>query len=161
VWLKGDTVTALSWMDKGHVKSSLAINASMVAVMQSVHANMPVLGGIHVPAADNKLADKLSRTAQAGLSVEDLVSETPELHGVDILELGMGDVLPLCNPLKVVDSQPAFGAFWSRVRDCLPLHRCGPSPLPRVSPGVPSDHSEGGVGCPSESPPPYCPTTST
>jgi hypothetical protein len=121
VWLKGDSVTALSWIDKGRVKSSLAINASMVAVMQSVHANIPVLGGIHVPAADNKLTDKLSRTAQAGLSLADLVSKTPELQDVDILDLDMGNVLPLCDPLKVVDSQAAFGAFWTRVRDCLSL----------------------------------------
>jgi hypothetical protein len=121
IWLKGDSVTALSWMDKGRVKSTLAINASMVAVMQSVYSNMPVLGGVHVPAESNKLADAISRIAQSGRDLAELVRVTPELQGVEILDLRMEEVLPLCDPHKEVDSEAAFGAFWTRVRDCLPL----------------------------------------
>ncbi|KAJ1405073.1 hypothetical protein B484DRAFT_404565, partial [Ochromonadaceae sp. CCMP2298] len=114
IWLKGDSMTALSWMDKGRVKSTLAINASMVAVMQSVHSNMPVLGGFHVPAESNPLANEISRIAQSGRNLAELVRVTPELQGVEILDLKMGEVLPLCDPHKEVNSEAAFGAFWTR-----------------------------------------------
>jgi hypothetical protein len=159
VWLKGDSATALSWMDKGRVRSTLAINASMVAVMQSVHSNMPVLGGYHVPAELNSLADKISRIAQTGRDLAELVRVTPELHGVEILDLKMDAVLPLCDPHKVVDSEAAFGAFWTRVREVLPLQRCCPQSTPSGVPLGVSDNSGGaGGGFPSESSlPPFFP----
>jgi hypothetical protein len=121
VWLRGDSKTALSWMEKGRVKSELAVNASMVAVMQTISVNMPFLGQNHVPAEKNPISDELSRTAQKGRTVDDLVRDLPELQGVPILSLDMAEIIPLCDPHKQITSDGDFSSFWSRVRAVLPL----------------------------------------
>jgi hypothetical protein len=60
LWMHGDSMTALNWARKGRVKGELAINASIVAVMQSATADMPLLGDEHLPAVLNPHSDLIS-----------------------------------------------------------------------------------------------------
>ncbi|KAJ1387352.1 hypothetical protein B484DRAFT_409925, partial [Ochromonadaceae sp. CCMP2298] len=73
LWLTGDSKSALSWAEKGRVKSERAVNASLACVMQSVKLNMPLLGIDHLPKEVNTSADGISRRAEGSLSLCELV----------------------------------------------------------------------------------------
>ncbi|KAJ1382137.1 hypothetical protein B484DRAFT_461937, partial [Ochromonadaceae sp. CCMP2298] len=77
VWMRGDSFTALTWAEKGRVRSERAINASLYSVMQSVKLCMPFLGWDHLFALLNKRADKISRRAEGTLSLRELVDSDP------------------------------------------------------------------------------------
>jgi hypothetical protein len=64
VWLRGDSATALSWAEKGRVKSERAVNASLVSLLQSVKLNMPLLGIIKLAKELNTRADLISRRGE-------------------------------------------------------------------------------------------------
>jgi hypothetical protein len=119
VWLRGDSTTALSWAEQGRVKSERAINASLVAVMQSVKLNVPVLGTVHLPKERNTRADRLSRRAETSLSLRELVESDPGMAGADIIDLQMEDIVPLCDPAKRIDTPDALEAFWARAQEVL------------------------------------------
>jgi hypothetical protein len=116
VWLRGDSDTALKWGVKGRVKSTLALNACLVNVIQSVKCNMPVLGEEYIPAALNKDPDGMSRLHEKGITLEQWRAEHPRLHSVPILDLHMSLIVPLCNPANRIDSAQAFESFWARAR---------------------------------------------
>jgi hypothetical protein len=116
VWLRGDSSTALTWGMKGRVKSTVALNACLVTVMQTVRCNMPIFGGEHVPAAENVDPDEMSRLPAAGESLEQWRAQHPRLHSVPILDLKMGDIISLCDPAGRIDNEGDFCGFWARAR---------------------------------------------
>jgi len=114
--LHGDSLTALNWARKGRVKGELAINASIVAVMQSATADMPLLGDEHLPAVLNPHSDLTSRQADSGLTLAQLIEQSDHMRGMRVLDLGMEDILPLCDPRKALETEDDFGSFWAAVR---------------------------------------------
>ncbi|KAJ1396489.1 hypothetical protein B484DRAFT_407317 [Ochromonadaceae sp. CCMP2298] len=94
VLIRGDSTTALTWAVKGRVKSELAVNASIVAVMQSVKLNMPLLGTVYLPKEFNTRTEDISRRFETNLSLRELVDRNPGMAGADILDLEMGLVPP-------------------------------------------------------------------
>jgi hypothetical protein len=116
VWLRGDSSTALKWGVTSRVKSTLALNACLVSVIQTVKCNMPILGSEYIPAADNLDPDGISRLHETGLTLEQWRDQHPHLHSVPILDLGMESILPLCDPALRIDNEEAFCGFWARAR---------------------------------------------
>jgi hypothetical protein len=119
VWIRGDSTTALTWAVKGRVKSELAVNASIVAVMQSVKLNMPLLGTVYLPKEVNTRSDDISRRFETNLSLRELVDRNPGMAGADILDLGMGLVVPLCDPTYRLHTPEALETFWARAQLAL------------------------------------------
>ncbi|KAJ1411903.1 hypothetical protein B484DRAFT_455519 [Ochromonadaceae sp. CCMP2298] len=119
LWLMGDSKSALSWAEKGRVKSERAVNASLACVMQSVKLNMPLLSIDHLPKEVNTSADGISRRAEGSLSLRELVDLDPRIAGADILELGMEPVLALCDPTKSISSPSDLESFWAQAQAVL------------------------------------------
>ncbi|KAJ1379138.1 hypothetical protein B484DRAFT_412460, partial [Ochromonadaceae sp. CCMP2298] len=119
VWLRGNSSTALKWGVTSRVKSTLALNACLVTVMQMVKCNMPVLGTEYIPAPDNPDPDEMSRVHEKGLTLEQWRAQHPSLSQVPILDLKMETILPLCDPALCIDNEDAFCGFWARARDAF------------------------------------------
>jgi hypothetical protein len=119
LWLRGDSTTALTWAAKGRVKSVPAVNASIVAVMQSVKANMPLLDQVHLPKEQNTRADRLSRRSETSLSLRELVNSDPGMVGADIIDLRMSLIVPLCDPTHRLHTPEALESFWARAQAAL------------------------------------------
>jgi hypothetical protein len=118
-WFRGDSTTALSWMKKGRVRSELAVNASLVALMQMIKVNMPLLGAVHLPKELNTRADRVSRRAETNLSLRELIDSDRGMVGTPILVLKMQHIVPLCDPMRRLDTPQALEAFWSRAQAAL------------------------------------------
>jgi hypothetical protein len=118
-WFRGDSTTALSWMKKGRVRSELAVNASLVALMQMIKVNMPLLGAVHLPKELNTRADRVSRRAETNLSLRELIDSDRGMVGTPILDLKMQHIVPLCDPMRRLDTPQALEAFWSRAQAAL------------------------------------------
>jgi hypothetical protein len=116
VWLRGDSSTALKWGVTSRVKSTLALNACLVSVIQTVKRNMPILGSEYIPAADNSDPDGMSRLHEEGLTLEQWRAQHPRLHNVPILDLDMGDIISLSDPAGRIDNEEDFCGFWARAR---------------------------------------------
>jgi hypothetical protein len=119
VWLRGDSVTALTWADKGRVKSERAVNASLFSVMQSVKLGMPVLGWDHLPKELNTRADRISRRAETSLSLRALVDSDPGMVDAEIIDLHMEQEVLLSNPMHRLDTPGALESYWARAQEVL------------------------------------------
>jgi hypothetical protein len=38
------------------------------------------------------------------------------MRGMRVLDVGMEDILPLCDPRKSLETEDEFGSFWAAVR---------------------------------------------
>ncbi|KAJ1385755.1 hypothetical protein B484DRAFT_440366, partial [Ochromonadaceae sp. CCMP2298] len=104
--LEGDSASALAWAEKGRVRSDLATNAAIVFVLLGVATGIQVLWGKHVPAKENGRTDYMSRLSEDGKDWEGLAREHPDLTGMRVLDLDVGELLQLARPGDQTDSTP-------------------------------------------------------
>jgi hypothetical protein len=91
----------------------------MVCTLQTVTRRMPVLGTHHLPAELNTNADMLSRLAASLLTLEQALQQSDELRGASVLDVRMGNILPFCDPHRVVENEGEFERFWAGAWETL------------------------------------------
>jgi hypothetical protein len=121
VMLRGDNMSAMTWAHKQSFKSATAFNAACVHVVQGVQHGLDVVAWEHLPHTEaydyNWRCDYASRgTAWATILALDKCDPVPRLpHTLPQWELDEEHILPLCDPHRPTDTQPAFAAFWRHI----------------------------------------------
>lgn len=129
ILLRGDSVSALSWAQKGSVRSDLAIRAAaMWAQFTSVFA-VNIVGTAHLSHERNSRTDILSRH---GTWLDVLVTDRAEYGGtlpsiVPELLLPCKDLLLLVNPTRTLESSSDFYSFFSESLQFLASPLLNPS----------------------------------
>ncbi|KAJ1437168.1 hypothetical protein B484DRAFT_392945, partial [Ochromonadaceae sp. CCMP2298] len=114
IWLRSDSITSLTWAEKGRVRSELAINAALVSIMQCVKRDVNVLGVDHLPKELNDNSDRISRRAETKLSLRQLVDSSPVMAGAEIIDLQAHDIVLLSDPMRRIDTPSTLAHFWTR-----------------------------------------------
>jgi hypothetical protein len=130
---RGDSMSALTWVDKGSVKSTHAIRAAMLWAHTAVRHKAKVTGTTHLAGKVNTCTDCLSRE---GTWAEVLVCDW-QRHGSYTLPASLprldftcaARVLDLCNPALPLDTEAQFTTFLKDSRSFLdePLGMCQPN----------------------------------
>jgi hypothetical protein len=111
---RGDSMSALSWTQRGTVRSDVAIPAAfMWALFVSSHQT-DVVAVDHISHERNSRADILSRSG----SWTDVLREDKLRYGgslpseLPFLDLACQPLLQLCNPRRDIDSDLKFVSFF-------------------------------------------------
>jgi hypothetical protein len=122
VVVRGDSTTALSWMDKQKVSGEAAMNAALVLVSLCIKFGIEINYLEFLKGVENHKADRLSRLLEKGMSIEAAM----EINGhsgaevVDLLEDPASAVLvEMCNPGRGLNSEENFKAVWTAVRNAI------------------------------------------
>jgi hypothetical protein len=111
---RGDSVSALTWTQKGTVRSDVAIHAALVWGMYITANDTDVVATVHISHAQNSRPDILSR----GGRWSEVLREDKRNHGgtlkkdVPRLDLGGLDLIKLCDPRRSIDSDEEFADFF-------------------------------------------------
>ena len=134
VGIRGDSVSALSWLDKQHYKGSLTGNASIVFTLLQVQSKIAVVSSEAISSEANWQTDKLSR----GTSVAEMAILYPsELGSLTEFEFptGMIDrVLSDCDPRRESFNDDSVTRLWENVSTLwgtVPAGSWGEGPLTR------------------------------
>jgi hypothetical protein len=134
VGIRGDSVSALSWLDKQHYKGSLTGNSSIVYTLLQVQSKIAVASSEPISFEANWKIDKLSR----GTSVSEMARLYPiELGSLTEFEFptGMIDrVLDDCDPRRESFNDDSVTRLWENVNTLwgtVPAGSFGVGPLTR------------------------------
>lgn len=122
VAMRGDSVSALTWVSTERYRGSNVSNASMVFTMLCITQELVVKESTHISGSDNGKCDALSRLWESGKSVNDVMrsiglegSRDVDLQGCPHVRL----LLTSCNPSIVFDTESDFMRFWDDIRGAL------------------------------------------
>jgi hypothetical protein len=123
VSLRGDSITALTWAITERTGGAIVTRAVMVWALLCVAADINIHEVVHLPGAENKVCDSLSRRCGVHpLSVKDHVcaiglspaDEVDLQANSDVMEL-----LQLCKPASILESDEQFTVFWMAARSAV------------------------------------------
>jgi hypothetical protein len=109
VTFKGDSISALTWLDKAKHKGSLAFGASTILNLILVRYKIQVVGTVFIEGSKNKETDSMSRDTHScvafgpGIHVRELNLDT---------NLFVGEAVRLSNPTLVDYHMKNFETFW-------------------------------------------------
>jgi len=107
--LRGDSVAALSWVERQTFSGELVGNAATVFIIQGLITGISVDQTDHLPEEENWRADFLSRNGTGrGGSWAELQGLDDGLTAVNELKLDETGIIELCNPAMRHDDQ----SFW-------------------------------------------------
>jgi hypothetical protein len=118
VVVRGDSTTALSWVQKEKVSGKAAMNAALVLVSLCIKFGIEVNYLVFLEGIANHKADRLSRLIEKNMSIERAM-EINEHRGAEVVDL-LGDpasaaLVEMCNPGRGLDSEEDFRAVWCEV----------------------------------------------
>lgn len=121
--LRGDSITALTWAITERPRGTNVTNASMIWTLLCIAADVNVVEVIHLPGIDNVRCDSLSRQ---GPSSSQSVKEEAQSMGIGeatVIEAQTNEnimqLLRLCDPNVVLNSEKEFMLFWKKARDII------------------------------------------
>ena len=112
---RGDSLSALSWIKKGSVRSCTAVKTALMWAQYTVFHPVTVTGTEHIAGKLNTRTDRLSRNGTWTQVLEDdlriygrqcLPQELP------YLSLDYEELLQLCDPGIPIDSEEDFASFF-------------------------------------------------
>ena len=115
VHVRGDSTTALTWSEKGNVRSDLAANTATMFIIQNLRRGVRISGYNHLPKELNVAADTLSRDLKAVPLLADLLSDN-RFRNIREVSLAESHFLALCNPATRVETDEDFSCFMERAR---------------------------------------------
>lgn len=115
VRFRGDSITALSWVETMKFRSDLVGNAAAVFVLQNILSEVEVVGADHLIAEENWRTDGLSR----GKSLDEIAIRDPAFLGVPFIDLRASEILRLCDPRLSINSDNDFALFWNRIKTAI------------------------------------------
>jgi hypothetical protein len=117
---RGDSLSALTWIDKGGVRSDTAIKAAVLWAQAAVTFQVAVTGSVHIDGKSNSRTDRLSRNG----SWQDVLEDEIRIYqrrtlpaSLRFLDLNPGPILALCNPSIPIGSETEFITFLGEARD--------------------------------------------
>jgi hypothetical protein len=122
VVVRGDSTTALSWVQKEKVSGKAAMNAALVLVSLCIKFGIEVNYLEFLDGLANHKADRLSRLIEKKMSIERAM-EINGHSGAEVIDL-LGDqasatLVDMCNPGRGLDSEESFGVVWIAIRDAV------------------------------------------
>jgi hypothetical protein len=126
VLFRGDSVSALTWIGKGSVRSDNALRAAVMWAQYVVTHDVFITGTVHLVAQVNTRTDILSRQG----SWADVIREDQRAYGGQLppglgcLQLGAMQLLHLVNPKLPLDSEEEFNQFFADSLNFLQDHSC-------------------------------------
>ena len=122
VTMRGDSVSALTWVTTERYRGSNVSNASMVFTMLCIMQELVVKESVHISGDDNFKCDALSRLEESGSSIGQVMSGF-DLRGSREVNLQScphaQHLLASCNPAIRFESESDFVDFWGGIRDAL------------------------------------------
>ena len=120
--LRGDSISALTWLEKERYRGSTVCNASIIYTLLGLRCRTQVSEAEHISAALNYRADSLSRLSESGRSAtEDLIHmgfEDAEAVELD-MDIHVGLLLEYMDPSFNIDSEEGFLMFWKGVNSAV------------------------------------------
>ena len=117
--VRGDSVSALSWVRKERFSGKLVGNAAMVYVLQATAWGIRVEQVSHLPAEENEAADYLSILNEDGRTLEKFRLLFPQYRDVPLVDPKPSGLVPLCDPQLDIGSEAAFTTFWRRAQTVI------------------------------------------
>ena len=120
--VRGDSKTALSWVEKGNFRSSLATNAATVFVAIKATKGFTVVDATHLSHDENWRTDMLSRKGAEqrwDSLIKELGEKDPALKGLPMVPVNISKLLRLCDPSVVFEQCEEFGKFWGEVQELI------------------------------------------
>ena len=116
VRLEGDSVSALTWAERGAARGERAHNASMVFALASIRwgSLVPFETFRFVPGVENSICDDLSR----GVTVDDL-SVRGLMDFGPVLLPALQKARDFCDPKRDTTNDESFFEFWGELREFL------------------------------------------
>ena len=122
----GDSLSALTWIDKGSVRSDSAIKAAMIWAQAVVHLHVQCTGTTHIDGESNYRTDCLSRHGSWSevihLEQKHNDGRLTLPHTLNKLDLNPDPVLRLCGSDTSITSPDAFVRFLQHSRDIVLAH---------------------------------------
>ena len=107
---RGDSVTALTWIEEGQARSDRASNAAVFLTLLVLEWRVLTDETIHIPAEQNTDCDTLSRHPDECTMATLGYAGVPHVYlNSDPVSL---EVLRLCDPRTDLTSEEGFRAFW-------------------------------------------------
>jgi hypothetical protein len=112
---RGDSISALTWTQKGTVRSEIAMKPALLFAMYVMFFNIDVVGTVHLPHGDNTRMDIVSRRGSwEEVWREDQLSYDGSLpREARFLDLQCDALAELLNPLSTVDTDTTFMEFFN------------------------------------------------
>jgi hypothetical protein len=122
VVVRGDSTSALSWLDRQKVSGSAAMNAALVLVSICIKFGIEVNYTLFLKGLLNFKADRLSRIIEKKMSLEQAM-EMNGHRGAAVIDL-MGDsvsavLVDMCDPRRSFESDSDFRVVWGSVREAI------------------------------------------
>jgi hypothetical protein len=114
--VRGDSVAALSWIERERFSGKLVGNAAMIYVVQAIAWGIRVEQVTHLPAEQNTAADYLSRINEGGRTLEGFRKKFPQFKDAPVVDTKPSGLVPLCDPQLDIGSDAKFTAFWRRAQ---------------------------------------------
>jgi hypothetical protein len=122
VVVRGDSTTALSWVQKEKVSGKAAMNAALVLVSLCIKFGIEVNYLEFLEGIANHKADRLSRLIEKKMSIERAM-EINGHSGAQVIDLlddqASATLVDMCNPGRGLDSEECFEAVWTTIRDAV------------------------------------------
>ncbi len=118
ICFRGDSVSALTWLQSGYFRSNTIRNASILFIHICAKCHLHITEAIHIPAEKNVSADRLSRNTsfEDVLAHDDRLSSSTPIVPIPFIV----EALKLCHPDYLdVDSDEAFIEHWKAVNELV------------------------------------------
>ena len=122
VAMRGDSVSALTWVSTERYRGSNVSNASMVFTTLCITGELVVKESMHISGSDNSKCDALSRLWESGKTVSEVMrsiglenSREVDLQGCQHVK----DLLASCDPSIKFKTERDFVRFWEGIRGAL------------------------------------------
>jgi hypothetical protein len=122
VVIRGDSKSALSWMDKGKVSGKAAMNAALVLVSMCIRFGIEINYTLFLKGSDNHQADRLSRIIEKGMTMEQAM-EMNGHRGAEVVDLNDNlasrTLVDMCDPGRRFESDSEFREVWVAIREAV------------------------------------------
>ncbi len=115
---RGDSISALTWTQKGTVRSDVALKPALMFGVYVMCRKTDIVGTLHLPHEKNTRMDIISRGGSwADVWNEDQLHYGGTLpHSLPLLDLDADRILHLVNPRSSIDTDDSFCSFFT---ECL------------------------------------------
>lgn len=112
---KGDSLTALSWLLSGKIKSDIAANLAIIFIQICMQYGIDVTEVVHIPAESNVSADMLSR----GKSIADIRETDERVNSNQNIVIPCAIFLSICNPINIPNDDNEFIDLWNSIPNVI------------------------------------------